>query len=43
MVRYWKKQFALGERWDRLFDEGLVFTTLAERWAEGVSWEASYE
>ena len=43
VVRYWKKQFALGERWDRLFDEGLVFTTLAERWAEGVSWEASYE
>jgi hypothetical protein len=43
VVRYWQKQFACGERWDRLFDEGLVSTALAERWAEGVSWEASYE
>ena len=43
LVRYWKKQFACGERWDRLFDEGVVDITVAERWAKDVKWECSFD
>ena len=41
LVKYWKKQFACGERWDRLFDQGLVSNALAERWAEDVVWDTA--
>ena len=43
LVRYWKKQFACGERWDRLFDEGVVDITVAERWAKDVKWECAFD
>ena len=43
LVRYWRKQFACGERWDRLFDEGVVDITVAERWAKDVKWECAFD
>ena len=38
VVGYWRKHYSLGERWERLFDEGLVDTALAERWADDLTW-----
>jgi hypothetical protein len=43
VVEYWQKQFACGERWERLFDEGVVDIAIAERWAEDVKWETAHD
>jgi hypothetical protein len=43
VVEYWQQQFACGERWERLFDEGVVDIAIAERWAEDVKWETANE
>ena len=43
VVRYWQKQFACGERWERLFDEGVVGIAIAERWAGDVKWETAHD
>ena len=43
VIGYWRNHFSAGERWERLFDEGLVNVDLAKRWAKDIAWENSYE